>query len=53
MPMAVLPWWNHEAAVAEVERAHDVGLRGIKTTSAPVTMVCPIWETTTGTRYGR
>lgn len=35
MPMAVLPWWNLEAAVAEVERAHDMGLRGINTTSAP------------------
>ena len=34
-PMAVLPWWDLDASVAEIERAHGLGLRGVVTTSAP------------------
>ena len=35
MPMAVLPWWDIDSAVAEVERVAAIGLRGINTTTAP------------------
>lgn len=34
-PMAVLPWWDLDASVREAERARELGLRGINTTSAP------------------
>lgn len=33
--MALLPWWDLEAAVAEVKRAHSNGLRGIVTCANP------------------
>ncbi len=35
LPMAALPWWDLDAAVAETHRAHELGLHGINTTSAP------------------
>lgn len=35
VPMAALPWWDLDTAVAEVQRAHGLGLRGINTTTAP------------------
>jgi uncharacterized protein len=35
VPMAALPWWDINVAVAEVERASAMGLRGINTTTAP------------------
>ena len=35
VPMAALPWWDLDIAVAEVQRAHSLGLRGINTTTAP------------------
>jgi predicted TIM-barrel fold metal-dependent hydrolase len=34
-PMAILPWWDIDAAVAEVARVHALGLRGINTNSDP------------------
>ncbi len=34
-PMALIPWWDLEAAVAEVARAHAMGLRGVNTNSDP------------------
>jgi predicted TIM-barrel fold metal-dependent hydrolase len=34
-PMALLPWWDVDAAVAEVARAHSIGLRGVNTNSDP------------------
>jgi len=34
-PMALLPWWDIDAAVAEAERAHKMGLRGVNTNSDP------------------
>jgi predicted TIM-barrel fold metal-dependent hydrolase len=34
-PMALLPWWDIDASVAEAERAHGLGLRGINMTSDP------------------
>ena len=34
-PMAILPWWDIDAAVAEVARAHSLGLRGVNTNSDP------------------
>ena len=33
--MAILPWWDIDAAVAEVERVHALGLRGINTNADP------------------
>ena len=33
--MALLPWWNLDAAVREIERAHANGLRGIVTCTNP------------------
>ena len=35
VPMAALPWWDVDVAIAEVERVHALGLRGINTTTAP------------------
>ena len=47
--MALLPWWDLDAAVAEIERAHANGLRGIVTCSNPEEaglpdMACPEWD---------
>lgn len=33
--MALLPWWDIEAAAAEIERVHADGLRGVVTCSNP------------------
>src|SRR5208337_2643256 len=35
VPMGALPWWDIDTAVAEVQRVHGLGLRGINTTTAP------------------
>ncbi len=35
VPMGALPWWDIDIAVAEVQRVHGLGLRGINTTTAP------------------
>jgi predicted TIM-barrel fold metal-dependent hydrolase len=48
-PMALIPWWNIEQSVAEVERCHKMGLRGVNTNSDPQNqgypaMSDPIWE---------
>ena len=47
--MALLPWWDLDAAVAEIQRAHDNGLRGIVTCSNPEEaglpdMAEPAWD---------
>ena len=34
-PMALLPWWDIDASVAEAERAAMMGLRGVNMTSDP------------------
>ena len=34
-PMAILPWWDLDAAVAEVARVHALGLRGVNTNADP------------------
>jgi predicted TIM-barrel fold metal-dependent hydrolase len=34
-PMALVPWWDIDAAVREVERASGLGLRGVVTCSDP------------------
>jgi predicted TIM-barrel fold metal-dependent hydrolase len=34
-PMALLPWWDVEASVAEAQRAAAMGLRGVNMTSDP------------------
>ena len=51
-PMALLPWWDVEASVVEIERAQNMGLRGVNITSdpqqggAPDLSSCwdPLWE---------
>jgi predicted TIM-barrel fold metal-dependent hydrolase len=40
-PMAMTPYWDIEAAVAEVRRAHALGLKGINTSSDPQNQGCP------------
>ena len=35
LPMALLPWWDVREAVAEAQRAHRMGLRGININSDP------------------
>ncbi len=47
--MALLPWWNLDAAVREIERAHANGLRGIVTCANPEEaglpdMATPHWD---------
>lgn len=34
-PMALLPWWDIDASVREIERCHAMGLRGVNTNSDP------------------
>ena len=34
-PMAILPWWDLDVAIAEVARAHEMGLRGVNTNADP------------------
>ena len=34
-PMALLPWWDIDAAAAEAERIHEMGLRGVNTNADP------------------
>jgi len=34
-PMAIIPWWDVDLAVAEIERIARLGLRGLNTTTAP------------------
>jgi predicted TIM-barrel fold metal-dependent hydrolase len=34
-PMAMLPWWDVKLSVAEVERAHKMGLKGLNINSDP------------------
>jgi predicted TIM-barrel fold metal-dependent hydrolase len=34
-PMGIVPWWDVDLAVAEIERMATLGLRGINTTTAP------------------
>ncbi len=34
-PMALLPWWDVEEAIAECRRCHEMGLRGININSDP------------------
>jgi predicted TIM-barrel fold metal-dependent hydrolase len=35
LPMGILPFWDLDLAVAEIERMQQLGLHGINTTSAP------------------
>jgi len=35
MGMALLPWWDIDATVAEVERIHALGLKGVNTNADP------------------
>lgn len=47
--MALLPWWDLDAAVREIERAHANGLRGIVTCANPEEaglpdMATPHWD---------
>ncbi|MGE0542157.1 MAG: amidohydrolase family protein [Dehalococcoidia bacterium] len=40
-PMALIPWWNIELAVKEVERAHALGLRGVVICTDPHVLGMP------------
>ncbi len=53
-PMALLPWWDIDAAVAEVNRVASLGLRGVNTNADPQNQDLPdladrrwdpVWET--------
>jgi predicted TIM-barrel fold metal-dependent hydrolase len=35
LPMALLPWWDIDRAVAETERCHAMGMRGVNINSDP------------------
>jgi len=41
LPMALMPWWNIEDSIAEVERAAGMGLRGIVMCSDPDSIGLP------------
>ncbi|NRA08772.1 MAG: amidohydrolase [Myxococcales bacterium] len=41
LPMALMPWWNIEHSIAEVERASELGLRGIVMCSDPDSIGLP------------
>ena len=41
LPMALMPWWNIEHCMAEVERAAEMGLRGIVMCSDPDSIGLP------------
>ncbi|MCP4905866.1 MAG: amidohydrolase [bacterium] len=41
LPMALMPWWNIEQSVAEVERAQKMGLKGIVMCSDPDSIGLP------------
>ena len=53
-PMALTPWWDVKLAIAEIERCHKMGLRGVNTNSDPHTVPglpdmgdpywTPLWE---------
>jgi predicted TIM-barrel fold metal-dependent hydrolase len=40
-PMALAPWWDAKHAMAEIERCHGMGLRGVNTNSEPHTAGVP------------
>jgi predicted TIM-barrel fold metal-dependent hydrolase len=41
LPMALMPWWNIDHSIAEVERASELGLRGIVMCSDPDSIGLP------------
>lgn len=41
LPMALMPWWNIDHCVAEIERAKNMGLRGIVMCSDPDSIGLP------------
>ena len=41
LPMALMPWWNIDQSVEEVERARDMGLKGIVMCSDPDSVGLP------------
>jgi len=41
LPMALMPWWNIEQSIEEVQRAKDMGLRGIVMCSDPDSIGLP------------
>ncbi len=42
LPMPLVPWWNIKDAVAETERCHRAGLRGINTATCPEKFDFPV-----------
>jgi len=46
LPMALMPWWDVEASVAEVHRTAAAGLRGVNMCSDPQLRGAPeLWQT--------
>jgi predicted TIM-barrel fold metal-dependent hydrolase len=41
-PMALLPWWDIPASLAEAERCHKLGLRGVNLNSMPEAQGYPV-----------
>jgi predicted TIM-barrel fold metal-dependent hydrolase len=53
MGMGIMPWWDRDVAVAEVERIHHLGLHGVNTNADPQNQglpdlsddfYAPMWE---------
>lgn len=53
-PMALMPWWDVKQAVAEAERCHKMGMKGVNTNTDPHSQDLPslsdphwypLWET--------
>ena len=42
LPMALLPWWDIKESLAEAERCHKMGLRGINLNSEPQNQGYPV-----------
>jgi predicted TIM-barrel fold metal-dependent hydrolase len=52
-PMGIIPWWDLEASVREIDRMHSLGLKGVNTNADPqnqglpdLSDLCwdPVWE---------
>lgn len=41
-PMVLLPWWDLKESLAETERCHKAGLRGVNISAAPQSLGLPV-----------
>ena len=54
LPMALMPWWDVEASIAEVQRTAADGLRGVNLCSDPQSRGAPeLWQAGVGAVLGR